>query len=160
MTPFLRAKISKGNPVHIFALLLCFLLALNVSNTVNADVLLRCEGKSGVQVKGMYRPNNNETCIKGRDLCVSEVVDFWLIKKDEAIHSSLYGSNIYKKNIPLTSLRQSPMGWVFFSDEKSGHLLQINPTTGEYYYTATLDTNIMTREGTCEQFRDKKLFKR
>lgn len=160
MTPSLRAKILEGNPVHIFALLFCFLLALNVSNTANADVILRCEGKSGVKVKGRYAPNINETCIKGRDLCISDIVDFWLIKKDEALHSNLYGSYIYKKDIATSSLRPGPMGSVLFSDEKSGHTLQINPTTGEYWYNAVLGTNIMQRTGICEQFKDKRLFKR
>ena len=137
-------------------LLILFLLALTLSNTVNADVLLRCEGKSGVQVKGSYAPNINETCINGRDLCVSNIVDFWLISKNEAYHSNLYGSPVYKRN---RSLSRGRIGFVFFQDEKAGHSLQINPTTGEYHYFADLDPNFITRTGICEPFKDKKLFK-
>ena len=161
---FLDGIITTGNflrvnLMHIFALLFFFLVALSVSKTVNADVLLRCEGKSGVQVKGSYVQNINETCIKGRDLCISDIVDFWLIKKDEAIHSNLYGSKVYKR-LPLGVIGKHQMDLVFFRDGKSGHTLQINPTTGEYFYYADLNPNLMTRIGSCEQFKDKRLFKR
>ena len=118
---------------------------------------LRCEGKSGVQVTGRYAPGINETCISGRDLCISEIVDFWQISGDKAIPSNLLGDDYIRD----PQFGRGKMSAVLYYDEKTGNTLQINPTTGEYYFSSNLlGENQMTREGICEKFSDKKLFKR
>ena len=119
-------------------------------------MLLRCKGKSGVQVKGRYAPGINETCIKGRDLCVGDIIDFWLLTKDNAIPSDLLGKN-YERS---PHFGMGPIEFVLYFDKKTGSTLQINPTTGQYHFTADYSGNEMKRIGICEQFSDKKLFKR